>query len=157
MFCQKCGAENKDTAKFCQDCRLRFSNDENHKIGSQKKGTWIVFGFCALILLLFIWSLLTSGMFNLSIFGKPSIHIDEAHGISLFGSATIKFNIYNSGNAAANNVYALVNVIDPDTGKTLHSKRIFIGNLNPGESKSITTSLPDDIPATMKFTVIPQY
>lgn len=157
MFCPQCGLENKSDAKFCQECGARIKPAPK-QLTSPKNGKWVNIIIISIIALAFLWYILILlGGAHIPGFGKPEIHIGDKQGIIILGTINIQFQIYNSGDASANNVYAIVQVINPDSGKILSSKKVFVGNLAPGESKSITSSIKGDFPSSSKFTIIPQY
>ena len=72
--------------------------------------------------------------------GRPNIGIDDINGVEGWTGTTITFRIYNSGNAAAENVRTTVEIY-PEEGPVLESKSIYIGKINPGESKQMSTKM----------------
>ncbi|HDQ07303.1 MAG TPA: hypothetical protein ENN44_00735 [Methanoculleus sp.] len=66
---------------------------------------------------------------------------------------TAEFQIYNSGDATAKNVYATVQLVKPNNA-IRDSKRIYVGNLNPGDSTVIYVELDCDYDDDTKYSVI---
>lgn len=99
-------------------------------------------GFLLCVLIIFVstglWFLyVTNGP---SLLGKPSLGIDDINSVQGFTGTTITFRIYNSGNAASENTKVTIEIY-PEEGQILESKTIYIGKLNPGESKQMTTKM----------------
>jgi len=117
-------------------------------------------GYLVGFLCLFIFFLIFAAIVGLPITSKhpapnpfsPSLHVGDRTGTNWFGSLKIQFQAYNSGNAPAKNVEATINVIGSE-GELLTSKTIFVGNLDPGESKSFTTSIYGSYPENSKYTI----
>ena len=50
MYCQKCGAENPEEAKFCRNCGWQMSNSENQvkqdpqfaEVASSEEPKWLI-------------------------------------------------------------------------------------------------------------------
>lgn len=153
MFCPQCGLQNKDEAKFCQECGTRIVPEKKPPVSS-KTDTSIGIIIILVMVLAFIWSISMMGVIHIPFFGKPSVHVADTEGVSFLGTAKIKFQIYNSGDGTANNVYANVQIINPDNLAVLQSKKVFVGNLAPGESKTMTTTISGNVPTDSKFRVI---
>ncbi len=140
MICPKCGIENPSDNKFCKDCGIPLTSapqTPHKKVNKLDKIIAIFIIIAAFGALLFIFT----GGYPL---GKPSVHIDDIQGTPnlLLSSFQIKFHIYNSGNGKAEKIYAGIGLEDAATGKTINSKSVYVGNLNPGESRIVTGTIP---------------
>jgi hypothetical protein len=93
-----------------------------------------------LILAAILIGLVSISPFSYYIFGKSDVHVDDINGVQGFTGTTITFQIYNSGNAASENTRVTVEMY-PEEGQILESKTIYVGKLNPGQSKQMTTKM----------------
>ncbi len=156
MYCPECGTENKDIATFCLECGAKIKP-------KPKKKNAAIFAFLAVVVIIFLtWAFLSSALFapmsSASPFGRSQVHVDELTGTQGLQSATIKFNIYNTGDTAAKNVYAKIDLSMDDFKTIFTSKSLFVGTINPGESRPITTEIPLAYTTQkFQFRVIPQY
>ncbi|KQC14285.1 MAG: hypothetical protein APR63_05840 [Desulfuromonas sp. SDB] len=66
---------------------------------------------------------------------------------------TAEFQVYNSGDAAAKNVYAHVQLIKDGNEAIRDSQNIYVGNLNPGESSTICVELDRDCDEKVSYKV----
>jgi len=145
MNCKKCGHQEDNNGKFCHQCGAVLKNDKKIPI------------FNLIILIIFLMGLLALVLISTgTIFGKPHLNIGDSTGTNWFGQLKIQFQIYNSGDAPAKNVYADIQIIDKDQITIIKSKSIFVGNLQPGESKTITTTIEGTIPQDSLFRIIPR-
>jgi hypothetical protein len=157
MFCPKCGNENPDTNQFCGKCGTTLPSQASSLQTPpplKNKGMGYVWVLIIIILLIAIWCMLISPYNPTQLKYSSDLHIGEATGINGFNSLTIKFQIYNSGNAKATNVQATVKILDVNN-KILASKGVYVGNIDPGDSKTITTSIQGTFPQSSKYQIIP--
>lgn len=95
-------------------------------------------------------------VYGIPFLGTPHVQIGDTSGLNWFGSLKIDFQIYNSGNADAKNVEATVALFENESSiSPLETKQIFIGNLAPGESKTLTVKFQGNYPETLKFRITP--
>jgi len=157
MFCPDCGKENTDNKYFCGNCGTCLVRSPTNKpVPLKSKNNNFIIGLIVFIILGAIFYNPIMGYLNTNYLGKPSLHIGEFNAVPDFWSGEIqfKFQVYNSGNGAAKNVYATIGIEDAISGKSLTSKQVYVGNLNPGESKDITAGLPSPTNLTnIKYSV----
>jgi hypothetical protein len=157
MFCPDCGKENDSSKSFCTKCGAALIRNPANKTEPSKPTNHTFFiGLIIFIVLCLIFYNPIMGYLNTNYLGKPSLHLGEFDTVPNFlsGDVQYKFQVYNSGNGAAKNVYATIGVTDTKSGESLASKQVFVGNLDPGESKIITATLPySSNYAGAKFTV----
>jgi len=157
MFCPKCGKEKPDDKQFCGECGTSLvRSPTNEQVPPKSKNNNFIIGLIVFIILGAIFYNPIMGYLNTNYLGKPSLHIGELNAVPDFmsGDLQFKFQVYNSGNGVAKNVYATIGIEDAISGKSLTSKQVYIGNLNPGEIKDITARLPYTGSYTnMKYTV----
>ncbi len=150
MYCEKCGAEILDESKGCEKCGKNIDQQK------KKDYAWIlVLLFIVGMLAFFIWAILTNPYSPIAL--KPNIQVDDTSGSQGIGYSDVSFQIYNSGNLKASNVYAKIDIVTADSEKVIASKTIFIGSLNPGDSRSMKTRVEHTNSNNLKFRVIPQY
>lgn len=145
MFCPKCGKENPDTNQFCGNCGVPLvRSPTNKQLPPKSKNNNFIIGLIVFIILGAIFYNPIMGYLNTNYLGQPSLHIGELNAVPdiMSGNLQFKFRVYNSGNGAAKNVYATIGLEDATSGKSLTSKQVYVGNLNPGEIKDITAGLP---------------
>jgi hypothetical protein len=150
MYCPECGTEIKDQSIGCDKCGKKFEKPKR-----KDYGYLIVFLIIVGFSFFSIWAFLINP--SSPIASKPQVHVDEISRGYAFGQSAIMFHIYNSGNGVANNVFAQIYVINGDSGTTIASKRIFVGNLNPGDSKQMGTTITHANYQNIKIRIVPQY
>ena len=111
----------------------------------------------AVLGLIFLIGLSWIGWIHLPFFGKPDINIDEIKGNSGFSGSVISFQIYNSGDAPARNVAVTITIYSGERTNPVESKHVFIGSLQPGESRHITTEMKTTGIKDGQFQIIPSY
>ena len=151
MYCPECGNEIKDSLKGCEKCGKKVEHPKKWTYGSL-----VLLGIVLFIFLL-IWYISFTNSGTSNILPKPQIHVDEISREYAFGQSLIMFHIYNSGNTAANNVFTQIDMIDGNSGKTIASKRIFVGNLNIGDQKEMSTTITHANSGNLKIRIVPQY
>ena len=67
---------------------------------------------------------------------------------------TAEFQIYNTGDATAKNVYATVQLVKDNSNAIRDSTLIYVGNLNPGDSSVIYVELDRDYDEDVSYKVI---
>ena len=143
MFCPKCGMDNPESNAFCGKCGIKLQQNISKNSPKKESRVWI-----ALVILAVVSTGLVSLFLLTQIFaihapfvGKPSVHIDDQSGAQGFAGTKITFRIYNSGDSTAQNVAAAITIYSPDGLIALESKQIYVGNLNPGDSKQLTVDM----------------
>jgi len=154
MYCPECGIEIKDQSIGCEKCGKKVQKPKR-----KDYGYFIVFLIIVGFFLLFILAILIYPSISpsLPIAQKPEVHVDEITAGYAFGESAVMFHIYNSGKGAASNVFTQIDVINGDSGKIIASKRIFVGNLNSGDSKQMGTAIAHPYYKNIKFRIVPQY
>lgn len=77
---------------------------------------------------------------------KPQLHISSVNSDSDWSLSkgcywTATYQIYNTGDGAAKNVYLTVSLVNANTGYTRDSETRYIGTLSPGASQIVSVTL----------------
>ncbi len=162
-LCPKCGTENPNDNKFCGKCGKDISPvTKSKKINGSKRNKYLI-SYAIVILVIVSIGLIASNylpsLFPSSLFpfGKPSVHVDDIKGTIKFTSTQISFRIYNSGDAIARNVAVTISVSTDGIPNDVQTKHLYIGNIEPGESKQITTEVESTNIKNKSFQIIPSY
>lgn len=141
MICPKCQKENPDSQAYCGSCGFSLNHPAQKESPKKtnSKGN-IVAIICILIAIGFFIILILP---TVALFGTPEVHLSELHGTPnpLTGEFIFKYQVYNSGNGKATNVYTTISLKDK-SGNTIASKQVFVGNIDPGQTIPITATLP---------------
>ncbi len=157
MLCPKCGTENSDQNKFCGKCGTEIQSPPALEPSSKPllNGGYLI-GLLWLFGLFIVLGVAGCLVISLnhsahSPFG-PSLHVDDNTGVNWFGIVKFQFRVYNSGYAPAKNVEATINIMGTK-GELLTSKAVYVGNLDPGKSTTITTNVYGSYPEGSKYTI----
>ena len=122
------------------------------------RGKLIAVVLLAVIGIGLLYSLSAIGLIhNIPFFGKPDINVDEIKGTTGFTGTKISFQIYNSGDAPARNVAVTITIYSGERTNPVESKHVFIGSLQPGESRRVTTDMETTGIKDAQFQIIPSY
>jgi predicted nucleic acid-binding Zn ribbon protein len=152
MFCPECGKYNDDKRTFCSECGIFLRKYQKKQVQSKSSPTIKWSPLIIIVLFLLIIGIFSPGILDLAnlldsnFFGSPNLHLGEFNiePDIWSGKMVYKFQVYNSGNGNAQNVYASIGIENTITGNIIASKEVFVGNLKPGESRTITASLNYD-------------
>jgi ribosomal protein L40E len=158
MFCPECGTENPEHNKYCWNCGTKIQRPPAPEPSAKPllKGGYLV-GLLWLFGLFLVLGVAGCLVISLNHSAQnpfsPSLHVDDNTGVNWFGIVKFQFRVYNSGYTPAKNVAATIKVIG-SKGELLASKTVDVGNLDPGESTTITTNVDGSYPEGSKYSIL---
>jgi len=147
MICPQCKNQNDDNQAYCENCGTQLKQPNISPENNNQRKSYLKDIIAIFLIIFVIWLVAGQQSIILSLlgspFGQPSAHIGEMSVTSNIWDGTTTFNIqvYNSGNAVAKNVYVDLTVYNSDKSKTLASKNLFVGNIEPGQTRTATSTI----------------